>query len=102
MRVPGRRWKTTTVVTARARMPSSPGTRKVAVGLDVEFCAAAVMGSVVPRSRLVRCGRLSRVTRIRLDLAYDGTGFSGWAKQPGLRTVQGELESALATIFRRV
>lgn len=43
-----------------------------------------------------------RVTRIRLDLAYDGGGFTGWAKQPGLRTVQGELESALATIFRGV
>lgn len=37
--------------------------------------------------------------RIRLDLAYDGGGFTGWARQPGLRTVQGELESALATIF---
>jgi tRNA pseudouridine38-40 synthase len=43
-----------------------------------------------------------RVTRIRLDLAYDGAGFTGWAKQPGLRTVQGELEAALATIFRTV
>jgi tRNA pseudouridine38-40 synthase len=42
-----------------------------------------------------------QVPRVRLDLAYDGTDFSGWAKQPGLRTVQGELESALATIFRR-
>ncbi|MEO8528643.1 MAG: tRNA pseudouridine(38-40) synthase TruA [Pseudolysinimonas sp.] len=41
-------------------------------------------------------------TRLRLDLAYDGTAFSGWAKQPGLRTVEGELEVALATIFRRV
>ena len=41
------------------------------------------------------------MTRIRLDLAYDGGGFTGWARQPGLRTVQGELESALATIFRR-
>lgn len=39
--------------------------------------------------------------RIRLDIAYDGSGFTGWAKQPGLRTVQGELEAALATIFRR-
>jgi tRNA pseudouridine38-40 synthase len=38
--------------------------------------------------------------RIRLDLAYDGTDFHGWATQPGLRTVQGELESALATILR--
>lgn len=43
-----------------------------------------------------------QVPRLRLDLAYDGGGFAGWAKQPGLRTVQGELEAALATIFRRV
>ena len=26
--------------------------------------------------------------RIRIDLAYDGTDFSGWARQPGLRTVE--------------
>jgi tRNA pseudouridine38-40 synthase len=38
--------------------------------------------------------------RLRLDLAYDGTEFRGWATQPGLRTVQGELQSALATILR--
>ncbi|MCE7481962.1 MULTISPECIES: tRNA pseudouridine(38-40) synthase TruA [Microbacterium] len=36
--------------------------------------------------------------RIRLDIAYDGTQFRGWAKQPGLRTVQGTLEAALARI----
>lgn len=36
--------------------------------------------------------------RIRLDIAYDGTGFRGWARQPGLRTVQGTLEDALARI----
>ncbi|KRC49282.1 pseudouridine synthase [Leifsonia sp. Root227] len=40
-------------------------------------------------------------TRFRLDIAYQGTEFNGWARQPGQRTVQGELESALATIFRR-
>ena len=39
--------------------------------------------------------------RVRLDIRYDGTGFSGWARQPGLRTVQGELEAALAVVFRR-
>lgn len=39
--------------------------------------------------------------RIRLDLAYDGTDFTGWARQPGLRTVQGVLEDALATLFAR-
>ncbi|MEO7124284.1 MAG: tRNA pseudouridine(38-40) synthase TruA [Lacisediminihabitans sp.] len=38
---------------------------------------------------------------MRLDIAYEGTAFQGWAKQPGLRTVQGELEAALATIFGR-
>ena len=38
--------------------------------------------------------------RIRIDLAYDGTDFHGWASQPGLRTVQGELQAALATAFR--
>ncbi len=38
--------------------------------------------------------------RIRIDLAYDGTAFSGWARQPGLRTVEGELRQGLATILR--
>lgn len=37
--------------------------------------------------------------RVRLDLAYDGGGFAGWAAQPGLRTVQGTLEEALATVL---
>ncbi len=39
--------------------------------------------------------------RLRIDLAYDGTGFRGWAAQPGLRTVQGELTAALSTVLRR-
>lgn len=38
---------------------------------------------------------------VRLDIEYDGSGFRGWARQPGLRTVQGELESALATVLRQ-
>jgi tRNA pseudouridine38-40 synthase len=38
--------------------------------------------------------------RLRIDLAYDGTDFHGWAAQPGLRTVQGELSAALATLLR--
>jgi tRNA pseudouridine38-40 synthase len=38
-------------------------------------------------------------TRLRLDLGYDGTDFSGWAAQPGLRTVAGVLAEALGRIF---
>ena len=36
----------------------------------------------------------------RLDIEYDGTAFAGWARQPGHRTVQGELERALAVVLR--
>jgi tRNA pseudouridine38-40 synthase len=45
-------------------------------------------------------GDLSGLLRLRLDISYDGTSFSGWAAQPGRRTVAGELSSALATLFR--
>lgn len=38
--------------------------------------------------------------RIRLDVAYDGTDYSGWARQPGLRTVCGVLEEHLGTVLR--
>jgi len=34
----------------------------------------------------------------RLTIEYDGSGFAGWARQPGLRTVQGVLEDALASL----
>jgi len=42
----------------------------------------------------------SPTLRVRLDLAYDGTDFSGWAAQPGRRTVEGELTAALTTLLR--
>ena len=38
--------------------------------------------------------------RWRLDIAYDGSGFSGWAEQPGRRTVQGELATWLGRVLR--
>ena len=38
--------------------------------------------------------------RIRIDLSYDGTAFSGWAAQPGRRTVEGTLSDALTTLLR--
>jgi tRNA pseudouridine38-40 synthase len=40
------------------------------------------------------------VTSVRLEIEYDGSGFKGWAKQPGQRTVQEELEAALETVLR--
>lgn len=44
----------------------------------------AVDGAIVPDHAVL------------LELAYDGTAFSGWARQPGQRTVQGEVERAIA------
>ncbi len=38
--------------------------------------------------------------RVRIDLAYDGTDFAGWARQPGQRTVAEELERALMRVLR--
>lgn len=38
--------------------------------------------------------------RLRIDLAYDGGAFYGWAVQPDIRTVQGEVENALRRILR--
>jgi tRNA pseudouridine38-40 synthase len=40
------------------------------------------------------------VSTWRLDLAYEGTAYRGWARQPGERTVQGVVEDALATALR--
>jgi tRNA pseudouridine38-40 synthase len=40
------------------------------------------------------------LVRVRLDLGYDGTDFVGWARQPGLRTVQGVLEGAMQVTLR--
>jgi tRNA pseudouridine38-40 synthase len=39
--------------------------------------------------------------RLRLDLSYDGSGFSGWAAQPGRRTVEETLAVALGRVLRR-
>ncbi|EUA07053.1 putative pseudouridine synthase [Mycobacterium xenopi 4042] len=38
--------------------------------------------------------------RLRLDIAYDGTDFAGWAVQAGQRTVAGVLDETLSTVFR--
>jgi tRNA pseudouridine38-40 synthase len=41
-----------------------------------------------------------RPVRLRIDLAYDGSGFSGWAAQPGRRTVEDVLAAALGRVLR--
>jgi tRNA pseudouridine38-40 synthase len=48
---------------------------------------------------VVAGGRAPAVSRLRIE--YDGGGFRGWARQPGQRTVQAELERALAVLLRR-
>jgi len=37
--------------------------------------------------------------RLRLDIEYDGTDFSGWAAQPGFRTVEGTVREALGKLY---
>jgi tRNA pseudouridine38-40 synthase len=41
-----------------------------------------------------------RTVRLRIDLSYDGSGFSGWAAQPGRRTVEEVLAAALGRVLR--
>lgn len=62
----------------------------------------AVPRTNVPASQQVGPGGYGLLVpiRVRLDLAYDGTDFHGWAAQPGLRTVEGELSAALARVLR--
>lgn len=67
---------------------TEPGVRTVG-GADTARDAAGVL----------RGAKEERI-RVRLDLAYDGTAFAGWAAQPGLRTVEGVLADALATVLR--
>ena len=48
-----------------------------------------------------RAAECERERTLSLTVSYDGAPFAGFAKQPGQRTVQGELEEALALLFRR-
>ncbi len=46
-------------------------------------------------------GRLAETHTLALTLSYNGAPFSGFARQPGLLTVQGDVESALSLLFKR-
>lgn len=48
----------------------------------------------------VTTDRSDSTVRLRFDVAYDGTEFAGWAEQPGLRTVQETVETAIGTVLR--
>lgn len=64
----------------------------------MEPVTVPVAGSIA--STLGERSGVSDEIRLRLGIAYDGAGFSGWAVQPGLRTVQGEIQDALGRILR--
>jgi tRNA pseudouridine38-40 synthase len=51
-------------------------------------------------TEIVRLSAGAGIIRLRIDLGYDGTQFHGWAAQAGVRTVQDELETALARVLR--
>jgi tRNA pseudouridine38-40 synthase len=55
-------------------------------------------GAVVGEAVIQPSGLNSSV-RLRLDLSYDGTDFSGWAAQPGRRTIAGVLAEALSRLL---
>ncbi|MFE3293460.1 tRNA pseudouridine(38-40) synthase TruA [Rhodococcus sp. NPDC059234] len=58
------------------------------------------MNASEPRNEPAVPSRAGGFVRFRLDITYDGTDFSGWARQPGLRTVCGVLEESISTILR--
>lgn len=61
---------------------------------DGEFAVSDLVDTSLD---VVEAGSL---VRVRLDVSYDGTEFSGWAVQPGRRTVQAVLQHALAQVLR--
>jgi tRNA pseudouridine38-40 synthase len=69
------------------RMPTSPSDMSNEPAIDSGGGLARISSSSPP-------------VRLRLDIAYDGTEFAGWAVQAGQRTVAGVLDEALTTVFR--
>jgi tRNA pseudouridine38-40 synthase len=65
---------------------------------EADAVSRGLVGERVPRVPGPEATAL--VGRFRLDLAYDGTDFSGWAPQPGRRTVAGLLTDVLAQVLR--
>jgi tRNA pseudouridine38-40 synthase len=60
------------------------------------------MGIVADGARVMQASGRGTPMVTKLTLEYDGTDFIGWARQPGLRTVQEEVERALRTVLGEV
>ena len=73
----------------RLRTVARPTTRTTRTGRLAAHAAPEVALEQAPRS-----------VRLRIDLAYDGSGFSGWAAQPGRRTVEETLAAAFGRVLR--
>lgn len=60
---------------------------------------ASWAGTHISDSQTAAACRQDAPVRLRLVLGYDGAGFCGWARQPGLRSIQAELEAALSDVL---
>jgi tRNA pseudouridine38-40 synthase len=63
-------------------------------------CTSSVRRPIYHEPLEVALEEEPRPVRLRIDLAYDGSAFSGWAAQPGRRTVQDVLAEALGRVLR--
>lgn len=80
-------------------MPHSDGADSTTGSADVSVSADLAVSADVSMSADVPLPAAAQV-RLRLDLAYDGADFHGWAVQPGLRTVQAAVQDALHLALR--
>src|ERR1019366_3426861 len=82
--------------TTSQRQPGSTGRPAEAGAAAAEAAPAAALSGSTPGQLAAPEGA---VIRLRLDLSYDGSGFHGWAAQPGLRSVQEVVQDALSRVL---
>jgi tRNA pseudouridine38-40 synthase len=67
--------------------------------IQLRYRRLPTSGTLDPVTPLTDCAQADQEFRTwKLTLAYDGTDFQGWQVQPGLRTIQGELQAALGRV----
>ena len=79
-------------IAAHASAPAAGARRRDALLLVLAAAVVVAGGLLVIGCRTGASPASEEPAIWRLDLAYDGTAFDGWARQPGRRTVEGELE----------